>query len=74
MGRSFNHNFENYLIIQRVAEKTRKAYLQSVQGLEAFHEQSANKLSNEQIQDYLIFCIQEKELAWSSCNVLCFVV
>ena len=70
MGRSFNHNFENYLIIQRVAEKTRKAYLQSVQGLEAFHEQSADKLSNEQIQDYLIFCIQEKELAWSSCNGL----
>ena len=70
MGRSFNDSFENYLIVQRVAEKTRKVYLQSVQGLEAFHEQPADKLSNEQIQDYLIFCIQEKELAWSSCNVL----
>ena len=70
MGGSFNSNFENYLIVQRVAEKTRKAYLQSVQGLEAFHEQPADKLSNTQIQDYLIYCIQEKELAWSSCNVL----
>ena len=63
MGRSFNDSFENYLIVQRVAEKTRKAYLKSVQGLEAFHKQLADKLSNEQIQDYLIFCIQEKELA-----------
>ncbi|MEA2109405.1 MAG: tyrosine-type recombinase/integrase [Pseudomonadota bacterium] len=70
MGRSFNGNFENYLFVQRVADKTRKAYLQSVQGLELFHEQPAENLSNEQIQDYLIYCIQEKELAWSSCNVL----
>jgi len=70
MGRQYQNNFENYLIVQRVAEKTKKSYLQSVQGLEDFHGQPADRLSNEQIQDYLIYCIQEKELAWSSCNVL----
>ena len=70
MGREFQNNFENYLIIQRVAEKTKKAYLQSVMGLEDFHNQSADKLNNEQIQEYLHYCIQEKELAWSTCNIL----
>ncbi len=70
MSRKYQNNFENYLIVQRVARKTKKAYLQAVHGLEAFQKQPADRLSNEQIQDYLIYCIQEKELAWSSCNVL----
>jgi len=70
MARQYQNSFENYLTVQRVAEKTKKAYLQSVQGLELFHKQPAHILGNEQIQDYLIYCIQEKELAWSSCNVL----
>ena len=70
MSIKYQNNFENYLIIQRVAEKTKKSYLQAVHGLEVFQEQPADRLSNEQIQGYLIYCIQEKELAWSSCNVL----
>ena len=70
MSRKYQNNFENYLIVQRVAEKTKKAYLQAVRGLEVFHKQPADKLKNEQIQNYLHHCIQEKELAWSSCNVL----
>ena len=70
MGRSFNDSFENYLIVQRVAETTKNSYLQAVMGLETFHKEPADKLSNEQIQDYLLHCIQEKELAWSTCNVL----
>ena len=70
MARHYQNNFENYLIVQRLAEKTRESYLQAVHGLEVFQKQPADKLNNEQIQDYLILCIQEKELAWSSCNVL----
>lgn len=70
MSRKFQDNFENYLIVQRVAKTTRNAYLQAVLGLEVFHKQPADKLKNEQIQNYLHHCIQEKELAWSSCNVL----
>ena len=70
MSKTYQNNFENYLIVQRVAEKTKKAYLQAVRGLEDFHKQPADKLKNKQIQHYLHYCIQEKELAWSSCNVL----
>ena len=70
MGKRFHGNFENFLILQRNAEKTRKSYLQAVTGLEDFHKLPADVLNNDQIQDYLLDCIQEKELAWSSCNVL----
>jgi site-specific recombinase XerD len=62
--------FTNYLYLQRVAEKTRISYLQAVQGLSRYCKQPAEQLNNDQIQDYLLYCIQEKKLAWASCNVL----
>ncbi len=70
MKRNYPKNFANFLGLQRVSPKTKEAYLHSVAGLSAFHQQPADKLSNDQIQDYLLYCIQEKKLAWSSCNVL----
>ena len=70
MGKRFHGDFENFLILRRNAEKTRKSYLQAVTSLEDFHKLPANVLNNDQIQDYLLYCIQEKELSWSSCNVL----
>ncbi len=62
--------FEKFLIIQRVAPKTKEAYLRAVREITVFHGQAAEKLSNEQIQDYLLYNIQDKQLSWSSCNVL----
>lgn len=68
--RKNQHSFEDYLDLQRVSPKTREAYLRSVSALTAFHKLPAAELTNHQIQDYLLFCIQEKQLAWTSCNVL----
>ena len=62
--------FNKFLIIQRVAPKTKESYLRSVEDLSSFHSQPAAGLSNDQIQDFLLYNIQEKQLAWSSCNVL----
>lgn len=70
MKTAYQKNFGNYLSLQRVAPKTRSAYLQSVKGLTAYFQQPAEQLTNDQIQDYLLYCIQEKKLAWASCNVL----
>ncbi len=70
MKKDSQMTFANYLCLQRVAPKTNKAYLQAVKGLSGYFQQPAERLSNDQIQDYLLYCIQEKKLAWSSCNVL----
>ena len=63
-------NFQNYLYIQRVAPSTREGYIRSVTQLSAFHKLPAERLSNHQIQDFLLYNIRDKQLAWSSCNVL----
>ncbi len=63
-------SFQNYLYIQRVAPSTREGYIRSVTQLSAFHKLQAELLSNHQIQDFLLYNIRDKQLAWSSCNVL----
>ncbi|MCP4340509.1 MAG: site-specific integrase [Desulfobulbaceae bacterium] len=58
MKMTYQKTFDNYLSLQRVAPKTRSAYLQSVKGLTAYFQQPAEQLTNVQIQDYLLYCIQ----------------
>jgi site-specific recombinase XerD len=70
MKENSRNSFAQYLCLHRVAPKTNKSYMQAVAGISAFHHQPAENLSNDQIQDYLLYCIQEKQLAWASCNVL----
>ena len=70
MAREQLHKFEKFLYLQRVAPKTRVIYLRSIADLSAYHRRSPVELTNDQIQDFLLYCIQEKQLAWSSCNVI----
>lgn len=70
MARKYQHTFENHLYLQRVSPRTREAYLRAVAQIAAFHSLPPQDLTNDQIQDFLLYSIQERELAWSSCNVL----
>jgi site-specific recombinase XerD len=70
MTKGYHRSFSDYLSLIRVSRKTKEAYLRSVATLSAFHDLPAAGLTNNQIQDYLLYSIQEKALAWSSCNVL----
>ncbi|MCE1200292.1 MAG: site-specific integrase [Marinilabiliales bacterium] len=70
MERDRQKDFTNYLYLQRVARKTRLAYLQSVKGLTTYFKQPADQLTNDQIQEYLLYCIRERKLAWATCNVI----
>ena len=64
-------SFMEYLTLQRLAPSTKEAYFGAVKGLADYYStRQPNTLSNEQIQDYLLYNIQVKELAWASCNVL----
>jgi integrase/recombinase XerD len=61
--------FERHLTLQRFSPKTNAAYMNAVKSLAVYHRQSPDKLTNEQIQDYLHYIIADRKLAWSSCNV-----
>ena len=69
MASELRKRFENYLIVNRLAQKTQEAYLNAVAGLSKHYNQPPERLTDEQIQKYLVYLIRHRKLSWSSCNV-----
>ena len=61
--------FCDYMVLRGLSEKTQEGYLRSVVKLVRHYRRSPDELSNEEIHAYLLHLIQERKLAWSSCNV-----
>jgi len=61
--------FENHLILRRYSPKTSKAYINAVKSLAEYYRRSPDRLTDEQVQEYLLYLLKEKRLAWNTCNV-----
>ncbi|MDY6842128.1 MAG: site-specific integrase [Pseudomonadota bacterium] len=61
--------FENYLTLERCSDRTIESYVQAIQKLAAHYHKRPETLTNQQVQDYLLYLIRERKLAWNSCNV-----
>ena len=59
------------LRLRRYAPSTQKAYLEAVVGLVKRYGVSPDQLSARQVQDYLLYLMQERKLHWHSINVIC---
>ena len=59
----------NQMTLRHLAEKTKIAYVSAVAGLALFYRQSPDRLTQEQIQRYLLYLIKERKLSWSTCNI-----
>ena len=55
--------------LRRFAQKTQDAYVGAVAGLARHYKQSPDLLDKEKIQKYLLHLMEERHLAWSTCNV-----
>ena len=56
------------MTVRGLAENTRKSYLNSVSGLARHYGRSPDRISAQEVQDYLIFLHEERGLTWKSCN------
>jgi len=77
MSNNLKTQFLNYMTLHRFSPHTKKNYILVMQGLTKFYNQPPDSLSNEQIQKYLLYLIEEKKLAWASvnnhlCGISCF--
>ena len=61
--------FCDHMVLRGLSEKTQEAYLGAVVGLVRYYRRSPDQLSNAEIHAYLLYLIQVRKLAWSSCNV-----
>lgn len=69
--------FLDYMTVQRFSPHTKMNYIRGVKGLAEHYNQSPDKLTNEQIQEYLRYLLEDRKLSWGSCNnyfsgIVCF--
>jgi site-specific recombinase XerD len=50
-----------------IAKHTQRSYITGVKGLANYHNQSPEKLSDDQVRAYFRHLLLERKLAWSSC-------
>lgn len=60
---------EHDLIVRGRSERTREAYLHAVAELARYYRRPPDQLTDREVQQYLLYLIQERRLAWSSCRV-----
>ncbi len=54
--------------LRGLAQRTQKAYLAAVEQLARYYHQSPAQLSQQQIDAYLLYLIEQRKLAWNSTN------
>jgi site-specific recombinase XerD len=69
MNTALRKRFNDYLTLQRFSDRTIDSYMQAVNALARYYNQSPDKLTNKQIQAYLLYMMQERKLSWNTCNV-----
>jgi site-specific recombinase XerD len=65
------------MTLQRFSQYTKKNYVTAVKGLAKFHNQSPDRLTNDQIQEYFRHLLEDRKFSWGTCNnyfsgILCF--
>ena len=54
--------------VRGLAENTVRSYLQSVTGLARHYRRGPERISAQEVQEYLLFLHEERGLSWKSCN------
>jgi site-specific recombinase XerD len=57
------------LVVRGMSVRTREAYLGAVAGLAKYYGRRPDRIGQAEVQNYLLHLIEERKLAWSSCNV-----
>ncbi len=60
------------MIVRRMSGRTREAYLNAVAGLAKYYHRSPERISEAEVQSYLLHLLRDRELAWSSCNIVTY--
>jgi site-specific recombinase XerD len=69
--------FLNFMTLQRFSHHTKRNYTDAVKGLAKYYMQPPDKLTNEQVQEYFRYLIEDRKVSWGTCNnyfsgILCF--
>ena len=68
MSSELKTQFLNYMTLQRFSDHTKRSYVTGVKLLSKYYMQSPDTLTNDQIQDYIRYLLEERKLSWGTCN------
>ncbi|MGH8569556.1 MAG: tyrosine-type recombinase/integrase [Gammaproteobacteria bacterium] len=58
------------LVVRGMSVRTREAYLGAVARLAKHYGRRPDRITEQEIQNYLLHLIEDRKLAWSSCNIV----
>ena len=58
------------MVARGFAERTRESYLWAVTGLARFYRRPPDRISDEEVQAYLVHLLRDRQRSWSTCNVV----
>lgn len=59
------------MVLRGLAYRTQQSYLESVAKFAKFYHRSPDQITQDEAQRYLLYLLEERKLAHSSCNVVC---
>ena len=68
MKKDLRTQFIDYMTVQRFSQNTKRNYIRAVKELAIFYNQSPDTLTNDQIQEYFRYLLEDRKLTWGSCN------
>jgi integrase/recombinase XerD len=57
------------MTLRGMAAKTQEGYVRAVAGLATYYDRSPDRITDREVQAYLLHLMRERRLSWSSCNV-----
>ena len=68
---TLRRQMEAQMVMRGLAYRTREAYINSVAKFAKHYGKRPDQISEEEVQRYLLYLLEERKLAHSSCNVVC---
>ena len=68
MKKDLRTQFIDYMTVQRLSQSTKRNYVRAVKELANFYNQSPDTLTNDQIQEYFRYLLEDRKLTWGTCN------
>ena len=56
-------------VVRGMADRTRETYLRAVTGLARYYHRSPDRISDDEVQAYLLHLIRDRQRSWSTCNI-----
>jgi site-specific recombinase XerD len=58
------------MIVRGMADRTRETYLWAVTGLAKFYHRSPDRITDDEVQAYVLHLIRDRQRSWSTCNIV----